>query len=91
MHHLFLYSQLGRELSGRKHGNTVPSTIHYIYSTSQLVSEYEKGLKGVTGHSIVLTLKAMNGGISGDFLKPSPISQIDSDLRTIHLMALEAL
>lgn len=51
----------------------------------------KKGLKGVTGHSIVLTLKAMNGGISGDFLKPSPISQIDSDLRTIHLMALEAL
>ena len=51
----------------------------------------KKGLKGVTGHSIVLAIKAMHGGISGDFLKPSPISQIDSDLRTIHSMALEAL
>lgn len=51
----------------------------------------KKGLKGVTGHSIVLAIKAMNGGISGDFLEPSPISQIDSDLRTIYSMALEAL
>ena len=48
-----------------------------------------KGLRGVEAHSKVLNIKAMNDRISVDFLKPSLISRIKSNLRTTHLMAME--
>ena len=49
----------------------------------------QKGLKGVEAHSKVLCIKARHGRIPGDFLKPSLISQIDRNSRTISSTAME--
>ena len=65
-----------------KHLYAAQKSVFFAINTS-------KGLIGVKSHLKVLSIKAMQGRIPGDFLKPLLISRIDPDSRIIHSMAME--